>query len=144
LTEFLFTREFIEQLAAIEKVAPEAELRRLEAALASIVANPERSDRFLTALPAWRSFVLRALRPVPDSLFSRDAEWARRLPHPVSTCSMTEALYQANCSMSLNDGAQGEKQHPRSDGQFLRVGVLTQERIEASLARAANAATRRA
>jgi hypothetical protein len=48
LAEFLFTREFIEQLAAIEKVAPEVELRRLEAALASIAANPERSDRFLT------------------------------------------------------------------------------------------------
>lgn len=48
MADFLFTREFIEQLAAIEKIAPQRELRLLEVGLASIAHNPERSDRFPT------------------------------------------------------------------------------------------------
>jgi hypothetical protein len=60
LPEFLFTRELIAQLAAIEKAAPAAELRRIEAALASIAATPERSDRFLTHYdPGYPSYFVR-------------------------------------------------------------------------------------
>ena len=60
MAEFFFTREFIKQLAAIERIAPEVELRRIEAALASIAATPERSDRFLTHYdPGYPSYFVR-------------------------------------------------------------------------------------
>ena len=46
MAEFLFTREFLTQLAAIERSATPEEIRALDTGLAQIVRAPELSDRF--------------------------------------------------------------------------------------------------
>jgi hypothetical protein len=60
VAEFRFTREFLNQLAAIERVADQTELDTLDAGLAEVVANPLLPDRFATHYdPAEPSYFVR-------------------------------------------------------------------------------------
>lgn len=46
MAEFRFTREFLTQLADVERAAARTELDTLDAALGEIVENPDLPDRF--------------------------------------------------------------------------------------------------
>jgi hypothetical protein len=60
VAEFRFTREFLDQLAAIEAAAGQSELDTLEAALAEIVKTPFLPDRFASHYePATPSYFVR-------------------------------------------------------------------------------------